>query len=119
MFIPHSLPVQHGTKPEAETSFATNCFFINWFDPWLQPQTLPLPQPPLSFTGLWPPTPAFQIHCDTLMGITLEQADQYKLEYATVKALKSKMVSKCYLSVSVWKDRYNQNICISLNNPHT
>ena len=40
----------------------------------------------------------FWIHCNTLMGITLEQADQYKLEYAAAKALKAKMASD-HLSV--------------------
>mmetsp|Transcript_21380 Transcript_21380/g.21710 ORF Transcript_21380/g.21710 Transcript_21380/m.21710 type:complete len:181 (+) Transcript_21380:414-956(+) len=40
----------------------------------------------------------FRTHCNTFMGITLEQADQYKLEYAAEKALRAKAVSD-HLSV--------------------
>ena len=51
----------------------------------------------------------FQTHHNALMGVTSEQADQYKLEYATVKTLQAKMTSD---HLSVWKDGYDQDIYI-------
>ena len=37
----------------------------------------------------------FWLYHNTLMGITFEQVDQYKLEYAAAKAAKAKMTSDC------------------------
>ena len=51
----------------------------------------------------------FQTHRNTLMGITSDQIDQYKLEYATVNILRAKAASNC---LSVWKDGYDQDIYI-------
>ena len=51
----------------------------------------------------------FRIHHNTRMGITSEQADKYKLEYAAAKVAKAKMASD---HLSVWKDGYDQDIYI-------
>ena len=56
----------------------------------------------------------FQLHCNTQIGITLEQTDQYKLEYIAAKIAKAATFKMKTDHLSVWKDDYDQDIYIYL-----